>query len=167
MMNDILRPYLDKFVLVYLDDIVVFSATADEHAKHVKEILTTLAKHDLILSENKCTWAESSLIYLGHVLDGKAIRTNPRKVDKIRDWPIPKTITDVRGFINPAKYYKRFVPSFSALMLPLYDLTSGTKETCTYHLDRQMSTIILRHQRSTHMYRLTSPPATICTLRYL
>ncbi|GAA5938005.1 hypothetical protein JCM1841_002915 [Sporobolomyces salmonicolor] len=131
MMNDILSPYLDRFVLVYLDDIVIFSKTLAEHQEHVKKVLTALNEHQLVLSEKKCAWAKTSLVYLGHVVDGEGIRTNPAKVDKITSWPKPATITDVRGFINLATYYKHFVKGFSMLMSPLYALTIGSPKKRT------------------------------------
>lgn len=123
MMNEILAPFVDRFVLVYLKDIVIFSRTMSEHRDHVDQVLRAPNEHQLVLLESKCTWAQTSLVYLGHVVDGKGLRTNPKKVEKVLHWPKPSTITDVRGFINLATYYKRFVRNFSALLSPLYDLT--------------------------------------------
>ncbi|GAA5891522.1 hypothetical protein JCM5296_004242 [Sporobolomyces johnsonii] len=116
MMSKILASFIDQFVLVYLDDIVIFSKTIDDQKRHVEEVLTRLATECLVLSASKCRWAEPSLVYLRHVVDGKGLRTNPAKVSKILDWPTPTTITDVWGFFNLVMYYKHFVPHFSTLM---------------------------------------------------
>ena len=109
MMNDILHKYIDRTAMAYLDDMSIYSRSKEEHIKHVLEIARELQKHSLILNEKKCTWGRSSLLYLGHIASGDGLRPNPEKVDAILKWPACTTISEVRGFLNLAGYYCRFI----------------------------------------------------------
>lgn len=126
VMNGILAPFVDKFALVYLDDVIIYSNTEEEHQEHIRKVMSALAKHKLIVSEKKCNWFQKSLLFLGHIVDGDGIRTNPSKVDKIVNWPTPENITHVRGFLNLCTYYKRFIQGFSSIASPIYKLTQGS-----------------------------------------
>ena len=126
MMNEILREYIDDFVLVYLDDIIVFSRDEEAHERHIQLVLSRLAKHDLVLSESKCHWAASEVEYLGHIVSGNGVRVNPNKVTSIVNWPTPDNITQVRGFLNLAGYYRRFITGFAKIASPMYDLLQGS-----------------------------------------
>lgn len=126
VMNNILAPYVDKFALVYLDDIIIFSKTEKEHYEHIGKIMEVLSSNKLVVSEKKCKWFKLSLLFLGHIVDGEGIRTNEEKVEKIRNWPTPENITHVRGFLNLCTYYKRFIHGFSSIATPLYKLTQGS-----------------------------------------
>ena len=104
MMNDILHDFIDRCAMVYLDDVIVFSQTEEEHIQNVLDVVHALHQHELILNEKKCTWGLLSILYLGHIASGKGLRPNPDKVDTILKWPSCSTITEVRGFLNIAGY---------------------------------------------------------------
>jgi hypothetical protein len=160
MMNSILKECLGKYALVYMDDIIVFSKTKEEHAAHIKRVFELLKEYDLVVSEKKCKWGQEKLLFLGHVVDGSGINVDDKKIAKIKEWPVPTNITQVRGFLNLAKYYKRFIKNFSKIATPLYKLTQGslkkgaeiewgedqaiTFKNLKYHLAR---TVILHHPK--------------------
>ena len=125
-MNSILAPYIDEFVIVYLDDILIFSKTAEEHIGHVKAVLQALNDVDMILNIDKCKFFETEVRFLGHIVSTQGIRPDPRNVEKIMNWPTPRTITDVRGFNNLVAHYKRYIPRLSSMALPLSDLQKGS-----------------------------------------
>jgi hypothetical protein len=126
MMNNILQECLGKFALVYLNDIIIYSKSVEEHKYHVRKVFELLNKFDLVVSEKKCTWGQRQLLFLGHVVDGKGINVDDKKIEKITAWPTPNNITEVRGFLNLATYYKRFIKDFSKIATPIYKLTQGS-----------------------------------------
>jgi hypothetical protein len=119
LMNDVLCPYLDSFVIFYLDDILVYSATWEEHISHFMQVLETLKKHQLLANLKKCEFAHKSLVYLGYVIGGGELKINPSKMDAIMKWPIPTIVTKVRIFVGTTQYLWKFIASFSAVLAPL------------------------------------------------
>jgi hypothetical protein len=119
LMQSVLRPYLDKFVIVYLDDILIYSANASQHDRHVRAVLDLLREHKLYAKESKCEFFATKMSFLGHVVDGDGIHMDPDKVKAIVDWPAPKNVGELRSFLGLAGYYRKFVQHFSKLALPL------------------------------------------------
>ena len=126
MMNDILREYIDKCAMVYLDDIIIFSKNERDHIENVLAVVRELQNEGLVLNESKCEWGRSSILYLGHIASGDGLRPNPDKVSAILKWPSCSTITEVRGFLNIAGYYRRFIRGFAKEASPLYKLLEGS-----------------------------------------
>eukprot|EP00253_Pinus_taeda_P028538 PITA_28538 len=102
VMDDKLRPFLDDFVIVYLDDILIFSKSREDHVMHVRKVLDVLKKNQLFLKMSKCEFGKTSLVYLGHIVGGGALRIGPAKIEAIVKWPAPKSITEVRIFFGAA-----------------------------------------------------------------
>jgi hypothetical protein len=123
LMNNILRPYLDKFVVVYLDDILIFSKTPEEHLQHVDTILQVLQQHKIYCGLDKCAFGLKEVDFLGHVVSADGVKPDPKKVQAVQDWPVPKTLREVRSFLGLTGYYRRFVKHYSKLALPLTELT--------------------------------------------
>jgi hypothetical protein len=126
MMNNILHECLGKYALVYMDDVIVYSKSKEEHKHHIKRIFELFKQYDLVVSEKKCEWGKESLIFLGHIVNGSGIQVDNKKIEKITSWPVPANITEVRGFLNLSTYYKRFIKNFSKIATPLYKLTEGS-----------------------------------------
>jgi transposase InsO family protein len=122
LMNSILRPYLDKFVIVYLDDIVIYSRSIEKHRTHVKLVLELLHKHFLYAKPSKCILCVQELDFCGHVVGHGKVRPMESKIKVIRDWPQPTNVHEVRSFLGLAAYYRRFIAGFSRISVPLYDL---------------------------------------------
>ncbi|CAI7905974.1 unnamed protein product [Closterium sp. NIES-54] len=122
LMNDIFRPFLDRFVIVFLDDILIFSKSLEEHAQHLCIVLDTLRQHRLYAKLSKCTFARSSIGFLGHVISTKGISMDPAKFQCLADWPAPLTVAKLQSFIGLAKYYRKFIFNFSHICAPLTDL---------------------------------------------
>ena len=112
LMNDVLRPFLDDFVIVYLDDILIFSKTWEEHLKHVKQTLDVLKREKLHVKLSKCEFGKTSLNYLGHIVGGGELKIDPSKVAVIVNWPKPKSATEVRSFLGVAQYWRKFFKFF-------------------------------------------------------
>ena len=121
--NSILRPYLEKFVILYLDDILIYSKTLDEHIEHVRTILKTLLDNNLYAKPKKCEFHKPKVEFLGHVISGKGIETDPKKVKTVKEWPTPKCVKDVQRFVGLCNYYRRFIENFAFISKPLHNLT--------------------------------------------
>jgi hypothetical protein len=124
VMNDVFRPFLDDFVIVYLDDILIFSRTWDEHVRHVRQVLDTFQREKLYVKLSKCGFGKTALVYLGHIVGGEQLKIDPSKIDVIVYWPEPKSVTKIRSFLGVVQYWMRFISNFSFIAYPLHDLTS-------------------------------------------
>ena len=100
VMDDVLRPPLDDFFIVYLDDLLIFNKSIDEHVMHVNKVLDVLRKEKLFLKMSKCEFGKTYLVYLGHIVGGDELKINPSKVEVILKWPKPNTVTEVRIFLG-------------------------------------------------------------------
>ncbi|GBG74406.1 hypothetical protein CBR_g18817 [Chara braunii] len=122
-MNKIFHEYLDKFIVVYLDDILIFSRTVEEHAEHLKIVLGLLRQHQYKVNLEKCEFGRTKILYLGREISADGLRPDDAKVASIRDWPRPQTVIEVRSFLGMTGYYRPFVKNYSTIASPLADLT--------------------------------------------
>jgi hypothetical protein len=127
MMNETFRDMLDRWVLVFLDDILVFSRTKEEHIDHVRKVLMRLREHKLYAKLSKCEFFRSEVEFLGHRLSGDGLSVSQDKVDSVQRWPIPRSVHDVRSFLGLAGFYRQFVKDYSKIALPLTELTKESK----------------------------------------
>ncbi|GJS91537.1 putative nucleotidyltransferase, ribonuclease H [Tanacetum coccineum] len=123
LMNRVCKPYLDKFVIVFIDDILIYSKSEEEHTEHLKSILELLKKEGLYAKFSKCDFWLSRVQFLGHVIDSEGIHMDPAKIDSIKDWASSKTPTEIRQFVGLAGYYRRFIEGFSKIAKPMTKLT--------------------------------------------
>jgi hypothetical protein len=122
LMNSVFIPELDKFVVVFIDDILIYSNNEEEHAKHLRIMLTRLREHQLYAKFSKCAFWLEEIQFLGHVLSAKGIAVDPSKVKDILEWKPPTTVHQVRSFLGLARYYHRFIPNFSKIVKPITGL---------------------------------------------
>ncbi|GJQ91826.1 putative nucleotidyltransferase, ribonuclease H [Tanacetum coccineum] len=128
LMNRVCKPYLDKFVIVFIDDILIYSRNKEEHADHLRIILELLKKEKLYAKFSKCDFWISIVQFLGHVIDSQGIHVDPAKIEAVKNWASPTTPTEVRQFLGLAGYYQRFIKDFSKIAKPLTELTQKNKK---------------------------------------
>jgi reverse transcriptase-like protein/integrase-like protein len=124
--NDTVREYLDTFCTAYVDDILVYSETEEEHTEHVLKVLQKLKERNLQLDIDKCEFDTKEVKYLGLVITTEGIRKDPTKVATIREWQTPESVKDVQSFVSFAGFYRRFIPRFSYRVRQLIECTRGT-----------------------------------------
>jgi RNase H-like domain found in reverse transcriptase/Reverse transcriptase (RNA-dependent DNA polymerase)/gag-polyprotein putative aspartyl protease len=123
LMNNVLYEVLWKFALVYMDDIIIFSKTSNEHENHLNQVFQLLSQAGLKLNPDKCDFYQNRILFLGHMISEEGIQPNPALVEKIKTCPRPTTKTRIRSFLGLASYYRRFIKNFSGIARPLYNLT--------------------------------------------
>ncbi|GJR73430.1 putative reverse transcriptase domain-containing protein [Tanacetum coccineum] len=144
LMNRVCKPYLDKFVIVFIDDILIYSKNEREHEEHLKTILELLKEEKLYAKFSKCEFWIPKVQFLGHVIDSRGIHVDPAKIESIKDWASPKTPTEIRQFLGLAGYYRRFIEGFSKIAKSMTKLTQkgikfdwGEKEENAFQLIKQ------------------------------
>jgi hypothetical protein len=121
--NHVFNKQLRKHLLVFFDDLLIYSKTWEEHLRHVDQILSIMEEQSLYSKESKCEFGMSEVLYLGHIIGAKGVQVHQEKIKSIMEWPTPKTLTELRGFLGMCTYYRKFVKGFSQLCAPLTDLT--------------------------------------------
>src|SRR5436305_3978245 len=122
VMQDILRSYLDGFILVYIDDILIFSKTKKDYFKYIHLVLDKLRENQLYAKLSKCDFLTDSIEYLRHVVTSEGIKVDPHKIKAIKEWPIPKNVLEIRSFLGITGYYRRFVEGYSKIAKSITDL---------------------------------------------
>ncbi|KAD5317951.1 hypothetical protein E3N88_17897 [Mikania micrantha] len=144
LMNRVFKPYLDKFVIVFIDDILIYSKNQEEHAEHLRLVLELLKNEQLYVKFSKCDFWIREVQFFGHVVNEKGIHVDPAKIEAIKNWEAPKTPTEVRQFLGLAGYYRRFIEGFSKNAQSLTSLTHkdkkfawGDKQEAAFNLLKQ------------------------------
>jgi hypothetical protein len=147
LMNTIFSKLLRKFVLVLFDDILIYSHNLQEHKQHLAAVLQILRSHKPTAKLSKCTFATETVEYLGHVLSGAGVATDPSKIVDILAWATPTTITQLRGFLGLTGYYRRFVQNYATICRPLHEALKKNnftwdtaQQTAFNHLKKAMTT---------------------------
>nr|GFB58356.1 putative reverse transcriptase domain-containing protein [Tanacetum cinerariifolium] len=123
LMNQVCKPYLDKFVIVFIDDILIYSKDEKEHEEHLKAILELIKKEELYAKFSKCEFWIPKVQFLGHVIDSQGIHVDPAKIESVKDWASPKSPTEICQLLGLAGYYRRFFKGFSKIAKPMTNLT--------------------------------------------
>ena len=126
LMHQVFREFLDDFALVFLDDILIYSKTIEEHEEHVRCVLEVLRKEKLYAKESKCELFKTEVEFLGHFVGRDGVRMMSDKVKAVADWPVPSKVGHVRAFLGTAGYYRKFIKDFSLIAAPLHDLTKDS-----------------------------------------
>jgi len=122
-MNRIFQPFLDKFVVVFIDDILIYSKTREQHAEHLRLVLGVLREKHLYAKLSKCEFWMDEVQFLGHVISAQGIAVDPAKVEAVVKWESPKSTTEIKSFVGLAGYYRIFIEGFSKIVAPLTLLT--------------------------------------------
>jgi hypothetical protein len=130
VMNSVFAPLLGRSVVVYLDDILIYSKTAEEHFAHLRQVLQILRHEKLFAKMKKCTFFEKETHFLGHVVGRDGIRADPAKIAAVQDWPVPQSASHVRSFLGLTNYFRRFIQGYAQLTHPLTDLTGKMSLSC-------------------------------------
>lgn len=123
LVNDVLQDFLNLFVFVYLDDILIFSRTPEEHQVHVRSVLQRLLENRLFVKAEKCEFHVSSVSFLGYVLAGGQVKTDPAKVKAVLEWPVPESRKKLQRFLGFANFYSCFIRNYGQVAVPLTHLT--------------------------------------------
>jgi hypothetical protein len=122
VMNSIFAPFLRKFVIVFLDDILVYSPSWSEHIQHLRLVLHKLRESQFFAKYSKCSFGQQSIQYLGHIISDTGVSTDPDKTKAMEQWPVPTTVTELRGFLGLTGYYRKFVKHYCLITKPLTQL---------------------------------------------
>ncbi|XP_055960653.1 transposon Tf2-1 polyprotein [Mercurialis annua] len=122
LMNDVFQKYLRKFVLVFFDDILVYSQTWEDHLHHLRIVFSLLQQHQLFLKESKCSLAQTQISYLGHIISEKGVMADAEKIESMVRWPQPTTLKALRGFLGLTGYYRKFVQNYGLIAAPLTNM---------------------------------------------
>lgn len=122
IMNTVLDPCLRKFVVVFIDDVLIYSTTWQDHLMHLETVFKLLQQNQFHVKLSKCSFAKQELSYLGHIISPAGVSTYPKKVQIIADWPTPQSVKELRSFLGMAGYYRKFVKNFGLLAKPLTHL---------------------------------------------
>ena len=118
-MNCVFHPFLRHFVLVFSDDILIYSKTWKIHLSHVDRVLHLLSQHQLFLKHSKCDFGASEVQYLGHMVGKDGVRVDPKMIEAMQDWSHPKTLKILRGFLGVTGYYCKFIKNYEKIAAPL------------------------------------------------
>jgi hypothetical protein len=123
LMNEVFRALLRQFVLVFFDDILVYSQDWSSHMSHLESVLEVLETHGLVANRKKCQFGQQSIDYLGHIISVDGVAVDPSKIDSVQKWPTPKNVKGVRGFLGLTGYYRKFIQNYGKIAKPLTELT--------------------------------------------
>ena len=141
LMNRVFRPYVDQFVVVFIDDILVYSKDRENHDTHLRVMLDTLRKEQLYAKLSECEFWLNEVSFLGHIVSKERIRVDPKKIEVVVEWKPPRNVTEVRSFLGLADYYRRFVKGFSMTATPMTRLLQKNvkyewSEKCQRNFDK-------------------------------
>eukprot|EP00253_Pinus_taeda_P034845 PITA_34845 len=165
LMNSVFHKYLDKFVLIFIDDILIYSRNIQEHEEHLRLVLQTLREHQLYAKYSKCDFYKEQIQYLGHIITKEGIAVDPEKIRTIMEWPIPKDVADIRSFMGLAGYYRRFAEGFSRVAYPITSLQKKGR-TFKWTAECQQSFEQLKHLLTTALVLSIAGPEkdyVVCT----
>ena len=142
--------HLSNFVTVFIDDILVFSKTAEEHVEHLKTVLNILREQEIYLKPSKCVWGQTELAYLGHIVSEHGLKPDPKKVQTVQEWPQPTTVTEIQQFLGLTNFFRKYIQGYAKICSPMTNLT---RKQVLFHWTEECNKAFLQLKRA-----LTSAP---------
>jgi hypothetical protein len=146
LMNEVLREFIGKFVIVYLDDILIFSKTKAEHLKQLAIVMKKLQWEKLLINMKKSSFMKTELIYLGFVISANELRMDPDKVEVIKNWPSPRNVFEVRSFHGLASFYRKFIRNFSGISAAMMDTVKKWHKSFQWIVEAERSFNLLKRK---------------------
>jgi hypothetical protein len=146
LMNEVLWEFIGKFVVVYLDDILIFSKTKAEHLKHLAIVMRRLQQEKLLVNMKKCSFMQTELIYLGFVISANELKMDPEKVEVIRNWPSLRNVFEVRSFHGLASFYRKFIRNFSGISVAMMDMVKKRHKVFYWIVEAERSFNLLKQK---------------------
>jgi hypothetical protein len=128
LMNKVFMEYLDKFVMVFIDDILIYSRSEEEYEEHLRIVLQKLREHRLYAKLSKCEFWMKQVTFLGHIISKGGISVDPSKIQDVLGWNAPTSVGDIQSFLGLAGYYQRFIEGFSKISKPMTELLENDKK---------------------------------------
>jgi hypothetical protein len=146
LMNEVLKDFIGKFVIVYLDDILIFNKTEEEHMRHLTLVMRRLQQEKLLINMKKSYFMKTKIIYLGFVFSLKELKMDPEKVKAIKQWPLPRNIFEVRSFHGLASFYRKFIRNFSGISAPMMDIVKKIHKYFHWTEEEEISFRLLKEK---------------------
>jgi hypothetical protein len=146
LMNEILKDFIGKFVVVYLDDILVISKTKEQHLRHLTLVMRRLQHEKLLINLKKSSFMKTKLIYLGFVISSNELKMDPEKVKEIKEWPSPRSVFEVRSFHGLASFYRKFIGCFNGICAPMMDTMKKRHKSFKWTEEAKRSFNILKEK---------------------
>jgi len=137
LMNEVLRPFLIRFALFFFYDILIYSKSEPKHLAHLRLVSEVLRENNLYINRKKCSFGQQAIEYLGHLISGAGVSADPKKLEVMKAWPVPRNLKALRGFLGLAGYYRRFVKDYSKTAWPLTQLLK--KDSFQWGMEAQMA----------------------------
>jgi hypothetical protein len=123
LMNSIFNPFLQKFMLVFFDDLLIYNKSWEDHVRHVDKVLQLLKEKQIYAKPSKCFFGVNEVEYLGHIVSHECVKVDPNNINVMMEWTIPKTLKNIKGFLGLTGYYRKFVRHYGRIVAPLTTLT--------------------------------------------
>lgn len=146
-MNDLFSDYINDFVIIYLDDILIMSSSPEEHMQHLRLVLDRLRLHRVYAKMSKCHFNQREVKFLGHIVGADGIRVDPAKIAVVKEWPVPTNITELRQFLGLANYFRKYIQGYSTLAAPLTSALSNLSSKKSFILTPNQLLLLLRLKR--------------------
>ena len=152
--NDLFREYLDSFVIIYIDDLLIFSKTFEDHLKHLRLVFSVLRKNQLFAKPEKCEFAVQEIEFLSFVVGNDGLKVDPKKMDTVQQWPVPRKLLEVQQFLGFVQYVPKFIPNFSLVAAPLTTLLKGRGEFRWSKAEQDAFDMLKQSMCSSHVLQL-------------